>query len=66
MNWMNDPSRWQAKQEILPANAAVAPPVVAPQPRPLLQAPLQTKENAAIASGSDAANAIFARAGVAR
>lgn len=64
MNWMNDPSRWQAKAPQVPATA----PVKLPQPRPLLQAvvPLQTKENAAIASGSNAAQAIFDRAGVVR
>lgn len=62
-SWMNDPSRWQQKPQV-PATAPVTP----PQPRPLLQAvvPLQTKENAAIASGSNAAQAIFDRAGVVR
>jgi hypothetical protein len=58
--WMNDASRWQAK----PVN----PPLARPQPRPLLQAamPPQTKEDAAIANGSNAAKAIFDRTGVVR
>lgn len=67
-DWLNDPNRWQAK----PA-PVVAPVVQQAPPQPVQRRPLLAlagmpldKQTAAIASGSDAAQAIFDRAGVVR
>lgn len=70
-DWMNDPSRWQSKPPPVAAPVAQQSPQPMPQPaqrRPLLALagmPMD-KQTAAIAAGSDAAQAIFDRAGVVR